>query len=215
MNQRFSEALKASCAATWQRAIDHRFVRELCAGTISDAAMADYLIQDHRFIDSFLRLLGAAIAAADTFSARLRFARFAGLIAGEENTYFLRAFAALGVSEVQRDAVADAGPTARFKAIMEEAADTRSYGAILAVLCVAEGLYLDWATRAPRPLPENFIYAEWIVLHDNPGFRDIVNFLRGELDRVGPAQADICRDFFSRSTALELAFFDGVYEADK
>src|ERR1700758_620542 len=37
---------------------------------------------------------------------------------------------------------------------MREAADTRSYAAALPVLVVAEWLYLDWASRAPQPLPE-------------------------------------------------------------
>ena len=54
--------------------------------------MARYLIQDHRFLDSFLTLLGAVLASADTFAARLRFGRFIGMVSGEENTYFLRAF---------------------------------------------------------------------------------------------------------------------------
>ena len=81
---------------------------------------------------------------------------------------------------------------------MREAADTRSYAAALSVLVVAEWLYLDWASRAPQPLPKNFVHAEWITLHDNPNFRGFVDFLRTELDRVGPAHADLCRDFFSR-----------------
>jgi hypothetical protein len=67
---------------------------------------------------------------------------------------------------------------------------------------VAEWLYLDWASRAPKPLPDNFVHAEWITLHDNPDFRGFVDFLRAELDRVGPAQADQCRDFFRRAVAL-------------
>jgi hypothetical protein len=48
----------------------------------------------------------------------------------------------------------DTQPTIGFKAIMREAADTRSYAAALPVLVVAEWLYLDWASRAPQPLPE-------------------------------------------------------------
>ena len=35
--------------------------------------------------------------------------------------------------------------------------------------------------------------------------------LRPELDRVGPAHADLCRDFFSRAVALELSFFEAAY----
>ena len=90
----------------------HRFVKELFTGAIPDAVMACYLIQNHRFLDSFLTLLGAALATADTFEARLRFGRFIGLMSGEENTYFLRAFEALGVTEDRRTADPDTQSTA-------------------------------------------------------------------------------------------------------
>jgi thiaminase/transcriptional activator TenA len=211
MSQVFSEQLRAGAEPAWTQAVQHRFVRELCAGRIDDAAMARYLIQDHRFIDAFVTLLGAAIAGADRFESRLRLGRFAGMVCSEENDYFLRAFDALGVDMATRIGAPDAAPTAGFKALMREAAATRSYAAALAVLNVAEGLYLDWASRAPAPLPDNFVHAEWITLHDNPFFRDFVAFLRAELDRVGPTEAALARDFFQRAVALELAFFDAVY----
>jgi thiaminase/transcriptional activator TenA len=58
--------------------VRHRFVEELFAGAVLNAVIARYLIQDHRFLDSFLTLLGAVLASADTFEAKLRFARFIG-----------------------------------------------------------------------------------------------------------------------------------------
>ena len=122
------------------------------------------------------------------------------MVSGEENTFFLRAFEALGVTEDRRTADPDTQSTAGFKAIMREAAETRSYAAALSVLVVAEWLYLDWASCA-----------EWITLHDNPGFRGFVDFLRAELDRIGPGQEDLCRDFFQRAVALELSFFEAAY----
>jgi len=212
MTERFSETLRLASEPLWTQAVRHRFVGELFAGAVPDAVMSSYLVQDHRFLDSFLTLLGAAIATSDSFEARLRFGRFIGMVAGEENTYFLRAFEALGVDEDQRAAIPDTRPTAGFKAIMREAAATRSYAAALSVLNVAEWLYLDWAMQAPDPLPQNFIHAEWITLHDNPDFRDFVGFLRGELDRAGPGEAEVSRDFFQRAVQLELAFFDAAYE---
>jgi thiaminase/transcriptional activator TenA len=211
MPERFTETLRAATEPGWSHAVGHRFVKELFAGTVSDAVMARYLIQDHRFLDRFLTLLGAVLASADTFEAKLRFGRFVGMVSSEENTYFLRAFQALGVTEERRAADPDAPPTAGFKAIMREAAETRSYAAVLSVLVVAEWLYLDWASRAPKPLPNNVVHAEWITLHDNPGFRGFVDFLRAELDRVGPAHADLCRDFFRRAVVLELSFFEAAY----
>ncbi len=211
MSERFTETLRTASEPGWSHAVGHRFVNELFAGAMPDAAMARYLIHDHRFLDSFLTLLGAALASADTFEARLRFGRFIGMVSGEENTYFLRAFEALGVMEDRRAADPDTLTTTGFKAIMREAAETRSYAAALSVLVVAEWLYLDWASRAPQPLPDNFVHAEWIMLHDNPDFRGFVDFLRAELDRVGPAEADLCHDFFRRAVALELSFFEAAY----
>ena len=211
MSERFIEILRAASEPAWSDAVGHRFVKELFAGTVPDAVIARYLIQDHRFLDSFLTLLGAALASTDLFSARLRLGRFIGIVSGEENTYFLRAFEALGVTEDRRATDPDTKPTASFQSIMRDAAETRSYAAALSVLVVAEWLYLDWASRAPKPLPDNFVYAEWITLHDNPDFRDFVDFLRAELDRIGPAHADLCRDFFQRAVALELSFFEAAY----
>ncbi|MGV6873511.1 TenA family protein [Pseudochelatococcus sp. B33] len=212
MSDDFTEILRSANGQAWSQAVEHRFVKELFDGTVPDGVMANYLIQDHRFLDSFLTLLGAAIATADSFEARLRFGRFAGMVSGEENTYFLRAFEALGVSEAQRTEAPDTAPTAGFKAIMQEAAATRDYAAVLSVLVVAEWLYLDWASRAPKPLPDNFVHAEWITLHDNPFFRDFVGFLRGELDRVGPQASETAHDFFRRAVGLERAFFDAAYD---
>ncbi|WP_449433009.1 TenA family protein [Pseudomonas putida] len=214
MTERFTATLRRQSEPTWSAAVEHRFVSQLCDGSLPDPVMVRYLVQDHRFIDSFLTLLGAAIATADTFEARLRLGRFAGMISSDENTYFLRAFEALDVSPAQRDEPRDSVPTAGFKAIMREAAATRSYAAALAVLNVAEGLYLDWASRAPQPLPGNFIHAEWITLHDNPAFRDFVAFLQAELDRVGPREAQLSAGFYQRTVELELAFFDAVYAGE-
>jgi thiaminase (transcriptional activator TenA) len=214
MSERFTESLRAASEPGWSNAVGHRFVNELFAGAVPDAVMARYLIQDHRFLDSFLTLLGAALAGADTFAAKLRFGRFIGGVSSEENTYFLRAFAALGVSEDRRASDPDTPATAGFKAIMHEAAQTRSYAAAVSVLVVTEWLYLDWASRAPKPLPGNFVHAEWISLHDNPALHDFVGFLRAELDRIGPAAAELCRDFFQQAVVLELAFFEAAYTSE-
>src|SRR5258707_3289116 len=104
MSERFTEILRAASEPAWSDAVRHRFVNELFAGAVPDAVMARYLIQDHRFLDSFLTLLGASLASADTFEARLRFGRFIGIMSVEDNTYFLRAFAALGATAVTRTA---------------------------------------------------------------------------------------------------------------
>src|SRR5712691_11260286 len=63
MSEPFTETLRAASEPGWAHAVGHRFVKELFTGAVPDAVMARYIIQDHRFLDSFLTLLGATLAA--------------------------------------------------------------------------------------------------------------------------------------------------------
>ncbi len=212
---RFTEQLRDAHRETWDAAINHRFVQELFSGTIPNNVMAGYLVQDYRFLDSFLQLLGAAVSTADDLAPRLRLSQFIGEVAGDENTYFLRSFEALGVTEELRANTPDSPACVGFTGLMREAAETRSYAAALGVLVVAEWLYLDWAIKAPEKRPESFVHNEWIELHDYPEFHDLVAFLRSEVDRLGERSEDdrkIISDYFGRAVALELDFFNNSYE---
>jgi thiaminase/transcriptional activator TenA len=207
--------LRAAVADDWDSAVTHPFVAGLFAGTLPVPKMRAYLVQDYQFVDSFVALMGAAVAVADSTEARMVIARQLGLVAAEENTYFRRSFDALGVADDERTQPGLLPPTASFIALMNEAAGTRDYAACLAVLTVAEWLYLDWASRAPDPLPADPIAREWIELHDNPQFAAWVAFLRAELDRLIPALAppasDRCVRFFAEATRLERAFFEAAH----
>ena len=73
----FAQSLKDASAADWQACVQHRFVHEIFAGTLDDAVLRRYLVQDYQFINRFVALLGAAIASADVFAPRVTLAQFA------------------------------------------------------------------------------------------------------------------------------------------
>lgn len=210
----FSENLRAASAATWEAATGHRFVGELRAGTIDDAILARYLAQDALFLDRFVALLGAAVAAADRTAPRLAIARQLGIVAGEENDYFERALERLGAT----GPVEPHAPTRGFLEIMDEARRSGAYPEALTVLLVAEWLYLDWAadTGDPPGEPPDWLHREWIDLHRGPAFASWVELLRDETDRVAAAADAATRermgDLFTRTVDLELAFFDAAYD---
>ena len=79
----FAQTLRAECATDWQACCQHRFVDELFAGGISDAHLRAYLVQDYQFIDRFVALLGAAIASADQFAARVTLSQFAAMVTSD------------------------------------------------------------------------------------------------------------------------------------
>ncbi|TSJ63823.1 TenA family transcriptional regulator [Starkeya sp. 3C] len=212
----FSERLRDENADDWNAAVGHRFVDEIFRGTVAPDVMRRYLTQDYQFIDGFVALLGMTIATADRFESRIRFAQFAAMITSDENTYFQRSFDALGVPAAEREHPVLTAPTTGFQALMKEAAASRHYASCLAVLTLAEWLYLSWADRPGALPPADFIHAEWITLHNNDGFRGFVTWLRGELDRVGAAEDEpgraVATAFFRRAVVLERAFFDHIYD---
>ena len=116
---RFTDELRLKAGAAWDAVVNHRFTDELAAGTVDHRVLARYLIQDHRFLDSFVVLLSSMVSAAPTLADRIPGCQFLALITGRENTYFERSYQALGVDEAERNAVPDAAPTIAFKALMQ------------------------------------------------------------------------------------------------
>ena len=213
----FSEGLRAAAEPAWSRAVGHRFTRELIQDSLPDAVYARYLVQDYAFLDTLARVLGYAVAQAPGMPPKTRLAGFLAAVTSEENDYFLRSFAALGVSEADWRAAAPNPVTRRFGEVMLGAAQ-EGYAEALAVLLPAEWIYLGWASEAGARRPARFYLAEWIELHAIPEFAAFVAWLRAEMDRVGPSltpgrQARLSA-LFREIATLEVAFFDAAYEQD-
>ncbi|BEJ16576.1 hypothetical protein CspHIS471_0511810 [Cutaneotrichosporon sp. HIS471] len=220
----FSKTLRDAYTEKWDASTSHRFVSDLWTGTVPEAVMRRYLSQDYLFVDAFVALMGAAVSHSDSPGSRLAIARQLGMVASDEDGYFVRAltrldpkFQATALSSqealVGHSRYTPHAATAGFLQLMDEARS--SYAAALTVLLVAEWLYLDWATGVSPP-PEDWLYAEWIELHRGPAFEAWVQLLRDEFDRVASGAGEEMRKemqgLFARAVKLELEFFDAAYE---
>ncbi|WP_025564622.1 TenA family protein [Psychromonas sp. SP041] len=212
-----SEQLKQTCIDDWLKAINHSFCIELADGSLPLEKMRVYLAQDYTFIDNFVRLAASAIHHAPTLPDRLPLAHFLGIIAGPENTYFQRSFDMLSVPESERTAPQLLKSTNNFQALMLKAANSGEYGNMIAVLCVAEWVYLSWA----RPFVDSveglpFYFGEWITLHSGEYFESVIEHLRSQLDTVfnnaEPAKQKVMQDYFNQAVLLEKQFFDACYQ---
>jgi len=215
---RATELLKQSVLEDWNAATDHAFCKELADGSLPLDKMRWYLVQDYKFIDQFVRLLATAIAYAPTLKDGIPAAQFLGLLTSDENTYFLRSFEALEISEDAQNAP-DAPVTRDFNNLMAEARNSGRYEQMLAVLVVAEWSYLTWANRYasyPDDLP--FWFSEWIDLHTGGGFEGVVAYLRGQLDSIwdtlNPEQQAQTTTMFQKTVICERAFFDAAYASN-
>lgn len=209
-----TDLLRQGRMVDWQAATSHAFTDELAQGTLPEDKMRWYLQQDYQFVGGFARLLASAIAHAPTLADSVPAAQFLAVITGPENTYFLRAMEALGTTPITEPAPS----TKAFQDLMAQATASGRYENMLAVLVVAEWVYLCWASPVNPPKEDlPFWFAEWITLHAGEGFEGVVEYLRGQLDKVWPtldadAQAEVTR-LFHRAIELERDFFDAAYAA--
>lgn len=227
---RFTDWLRERAEPAWSTAAGHPFTDELGAGTLSEDAYAAYLLQDYAFVDELVGAFGHAVGQAPDLASKRPLIEFLETITDDEDDYFRRSFDAL---EVPEPAWRDPQPTettASFVDLLGRAAREGGYAETLAVLVPVEWVYEEWATTVatrygdPDASPPSagadlpFYYAEWIDLHAVADFREFVDWLRGELDAVGPdlsapRQRRIDR-LFRRTVALEVAFFDAAYEVE-
>lgn len=210
-----TEYLRAQCQENWDIATKHAFCRELSDGTLPLDKMKWYLAQDYKFIDGFVRLLSTAVAHAPTLADSVPAAQFLAVITGPENTYFLRAFDALDMSDEERNPPADPA-TVAFQNLMHKARMSGRYELMLAVLVVAEWSYLSWAepfVDYDKNLP--FWFSEWIDLHAGPGFTSVVNYLRDQLDKawgnLSESERATVTEFFTNAVSYECDFFNAAY----
>ena len=70
--ERFTNELRAKAGDQWNRVIHHKFTKELAEGTIDKQnVLKRYLIQDHRFLDSFVVLLASIITTVSSLEDRI------------------------------------------------------------------------------------------------------------------------------------------------
>jgi thiaminase/transcriptional activator TenA len=216
---RFTDELRAACSEQWDRVVRHRFTDEVASGTIDRSVLGRYLVQDHRFLDSFVVLLASIVAGARSLEDRIPACQFLAVVTGKENTYFERCFAKLGggcATPEGRALVPDAPCTERFCRLMRDVASRGTLGEMLSVMVVCEWSYLSWAQRVlDRTVRDDFVTYEWVDLHSGSFFEEVVSYLRGLLDREGQTMSEedrrACHQRFQQAVQLEEEFFDNAY----
>ncbi|GAB3547385.1 thiaminase/transcriptional activator TenA [Actinopolyspora lacussalsi] len=208
----FTEWMRERSEPDFGAVVAHPFTEALFEGKVPRDRMRGYLVQDYQFVDLLLALLGAGLARADRHTSRLRIAGSVAVVTGIENDYFRRSFDELEVPRHEREAPELDETTVAFRDLLGDTTERGGYADVLTVLTVAEWSYLEWASPGPERLPEDFVQAEWITLHNGAEFADWVSWLRSELDRVAEElderERARCLRLFQLATRYERDFFD-------
>lgn len=211
---RFTEWLRETSEPAWSGATRHRFTSRLADGSLSEEAFRYYLLQDYGFVRTLVSVAGHAVGNAPTLEAQRHFIEFLDNVTDEENDYFERSFEALDVDpSLAEDPPVDA-VNQHFQNLLVRCALEGGYEFSLVSILPVEWVYVRWAHNVEKSDDLPFYYREWIELHDNPQLSEFVEWMRNQLDEIGPRlprdRQNELADRFQQVVILEEAFFDSA-----
>jgi len=211
----FSEQMRRAAGEIWSAALQHRFFREVAAGSVADRVFERYLRVEYGFVDCAAIVLGYGVAKAPSFMERRRLALgLYGLTTDQEN-FFAAAFERIGTPPQSRQGLPPNPQSAPLHDIFLNAATNEGYEEILACILAAEWMYLTWCSDANRTPSSRDYIRDWVALHAGGAFADHVLWVRAEIDARAPAlpperQARL-RSLFARVLSAEILFHDAAY----
>lgn len=213
---RFSEWVRAQASDSWDAFLEHRFVRECTDGSMDSRVYEAYLEQEYAFVETAASAVGYAIGEAPSMQQVRRLAEALDGLVTDQRAYFEETFDTLGVEEWRNP---DPLPETRHMSdLVLRAATGTGYAESLTPMLAAEWLYATWCERAVAEgsFDTDSPVGRWITLHHEESFRTHVEWLRDELDRIGPElRTDRQRDveyLFRRTLDLEAEFHAAPYE---
>ena len=212
---RFTDWLRARSEPLWTRMTTHRFTREIADDSLAAEAFQRYLVYEHAFVETAVTIFGYALVRAPSIAEQTRLVTVLGGLTGEQIGYFQRVFDALGVSDEDRAQPVLPPAVRAFRDGMLAVAAHGEYEEILAAMVAAEWMYLTWSRVAHRRRPRDPRGAEWVALHVAPDFAGQVDWMRQQLDWLGPMLAPFRQEraaaAFRRTLELEIDFHDAPY----
>lgn len=222
----FVEELHEKYSAKFHEVVSHPFTTELCQGTLPDYKLYTYLVQDLKFFQDSLKVLGTTLAYCDDPVASIVIGKQVGFLAHDENTYFqtcLKQLETDSLEELREHApsmLAKPSPTLpqvqKYLGVLRELAfNCTEYAKIITYMYVMEKSYLGWVQyNEPTMGRLEYKHQEWVDLHNGPAFCKWVDFLASEVNRVAAdaSARELMREAFQCAVQLEIDFFEACYK---
>jgi len=211
----FTETLWEQISPLYSSILDHAFIRQLAAGTLSPEVFKFYLQQDARYLDDFSRALAITGTKAPDSTQLLRFLEFArGAIVTERalhESYF---------QEFDVQPGAERSPACfSYTNFLLLTACRASYEVSVAALLPCFWIYREAGLHIHREATPDNPYARWIETYAGEEFGEAVEQAIDTTDRVGEQastrQKAAMLEHFVISGRLEWMFWDSAYRLER
>lgn len=215
---RFTEA--AWAATEDLRAAIHAlpFVRELAAGTLSQARFRHYMLQDALYLSAYARVLALAAARAPDQATQGFFAGSAQTALAVERALHGTFLARFGVG-AEEAAAAEPSPTClAYTSFLLATAQAGSHEELLAAILPCFWIYLDVGRAIAASAAAENPYRAWIDTYADEGFAQAVAQARAACDAaaegLSPARLALMQRAFRRAARYEWMFWESAWRLE-
>ncbi|MEJ5369638.1 MAG: thiaminase II [Bryobacteraceae bacterium] len=216
----FAEECRRAAAPVWQKALGHRFLQELAAGTLAKEKFRFYLEQDLLYLREFSRLLLELAAKAPDGEAAQTLARHAGEAIREEAALHA---SILGLRKEERESGRlrfEMAPTNiayvnHLKASVGRGGFLEGMAAVLPCYWI----YLDAGKRLAEKGSPVAEYQQWIRQYSGADYERSVKEALAIFDRAareaGARDREAARAAFERSARYEWMFWEMAWRMER
>lgn len=214
---RVFEGWREATGETWERYVDHEFVRGLGDGSLQHAAFISYLIQDYIFLAHFSRAWAMVVVKADTISQmRIAATKINGLINGEVQLH-TGICAQQGLSEQDLMEAVEARENIAYTRYVMDTGLSGDVLDLLAVLSPCVFGYHEIGVNLVDKRDTRPEYRQWIDSYSDSGYMDVCQSVAVLIEetaamRLGadplssPRWGALCKQF-NTATELEIDFW--------
>lgn len=209
------ERLRDATQSDWRTYTEHRFVRELAAGTLPEACFRHYLKQDYLFLIHFARAYALAVYKGDDLDDMRGAAAALNGILNVEMKLHVEFCAGWGLSEAQMAAEPEARATMAYTRFVLErgmAGDLLDLQAALAPCVIGYGEIAKSLAADPQTRRAGNPYEPWIAMYAGTEYQEVAAGAKAQLDRLGARRLTEARwpklvETFAQACRLEADFW--------
>lgn len=185
-------ALRSAEAPAWSAYVNHRFVRDLGAGTLAQDAFHRYLTQDYVFLVHFARAWAMAVVKSDRIAEMRQAAATVHALIDVEMRLHVEMCAAQGVSEAALARTEEAPETLAYTRFVIDAGLSGDLLDLLVALSPCVFGYGEIGARLAHEAASSNPYAPWIESYAGEDYQQVCREAGALLEavadrRIGPA----------------------------
>ena len=216
---RFSEQLREKTKSSWDKSLNHPFVRGIAEGGLPLETFKNYIMQDIYYLKHYGKVHAFAAAHADDFSVSASLAEKAKNTAEAELTVHKEHAEILNITDEDIENFKPAPTAYAYTSHLYRASLSGSLAQIIAAILPCYWLYADIGMKYKDADPDEEIYRNWIGMYASDWFQEstqeMIDLMDNLADKAGEDEKNRITEQFVIAKDYELAFWEMSYTFEK